>query len=99
MKKILYTMGLLSLLMSGACSESDPIVDDSNNSNQPEEVLPDLPTEVITGSRAMWVSYDPMSSSDVNNATGISSALISWRLLLTDPANTAFDINKSEMVE
>ena len=96
MKKILYTMGLLSLLMSGACSESDPIVDDSNNSNQPEEVLPDLPTEVITGSRAMWVSYDPMSSSDVNNATGISSALISWRLLLTDPANTAFDIYKSE---
>lgn len=98
MKKILYTIGMFGLLVLGACSDSDPIIDDSDkpNNNGPEEILPDLPTDIITGSRAMWVSYDPISNSDANNASGISSALISWRLLLTDPANTAFDIYKSE---
>ena len=37
-----------------------------------------------------------MSETDQHNATGISSALVSWRLLLTDPENIAFDIYKSE---
>ena len=98
MKKILYTLGLFGLLTFGACSDTDPVVDEEPefNFNIKEEPLKDLPTEVITGSRAMWVSYDPMSETDQHNATGISSALVSWRLLLTDPVNIAFDIYKSE---
>mgnify|MGYP000355698771 FL=1 len=98
MKKILYTLGLFGLLTFGACSDTDPVVDEEPefNNNIKEEPLKDLPTEVITGSRAMWVSYDPMSETDQHNATGISSALVSWRLLLTDPENIAFDIYKSE---
>ena len=86
-------MGLFYLLAIVACSDNDPVVE-VNNGNQTEE-LPPLPTEVITGSRAMWVSYDPISASDPNNASGIASALISWRLLKTDPSNVAFDIYKS----
>ncbi|WP_294553469.1 hypothetical protein [uncultured Bacteroides sp.] len=97
MKKILYTVGLFGLLALGACSDDETIVvKEPGNSGGTEEPLPDLPTEVVTGSRAMWVSYDPISDSEANNATGISSALISWRLLLTDPDNIAFDIYKSE---
>ena len=86
-------LGLFYLLAIVACSDNDPVVE-VNNGNQTEE-LPPLPTEVITGSRAMWVSYDPISASDPNNASGIASALISWRLLKTDPSNVAFDIDKS----
>lgn len=82
------------MLAVTACSDNDPVVE-VNNGNQTEEELPPLPTEVITGSRAMWVSYDPISASDPNNASGIASALISWRLLKTDPSNVAFDIYKS----
>ena len=86
-------LGLFYLLAIVACSDNDPVVE-VNNGNQTEE-LPPLPTEVITGSRAMRVSYDPISASDPNNASGIASALISWRLLKTDPSNVAFDIYKS----
>ena len=86
-------LGLFYLLAIVACSDNAPVVE-VNNGNQTEE-LPPLPTEVITGSRAMWVSYDPISASDPNNASGIASALISWRLLKTDPSNVAFDIYKS----
>ena len=86
-------LGLFYLLAIVACSDNDPVVE-VNNDN-PTEELPPLPTEVITGSRAMWVSYDPISASDPNNASGIASALISWRLLKTDPSNVAFDIYKS----
>ena len=86
-------LGLFYLLAIVACSDNDPVVE-VNNGNQTEE-LPPLPTEVITGSRAMWVSYDPISASDPNNASGIASALISWRLLKTDPSNVAFYIYKS----
>lgn len=98
MKKILYILGLFGLLTLSACSDAEPIVDEEPDfiNNITEEPLKDLPTEVITGSRAMWVSYDPMANVDQNNATGISFALISWRLLLTDPANIGFDIYKSE---
>lgn len=98
MMKILYTLGLFGLLTLSACSDAEPIVDEEPdfNNNITEEPLKDLPTEVITGSRAMWVSYDPMANVDQHNATGISSALISWRLLLTDPDNIGFDIYKSE---
>jgi rhamnogalacturonan endolyase len=76
-----------------ACSDNDPIVPPVVE--EPGEELPELPTEVITGSRAMWVSYDSNALADANNATGISAALVSWRLLLTDPANIAFDIYRS----
>ena len=93
MKKHYIILGLFYLLAIVACSDNDPVVE-VNNGNQTEE-LPPLPTEVITGSRAMWVSYDPISASDPNNASGIASALISWRLLKTDPSNVAFDIYKS----
>ena len=86
-------LGLFYLLAIVACSDNDPVVE-VNNGNQTEE-LPPLPTALITGSRAMWVSYDPISASDPNNASGIASALISWRLLKTDPSNVAFDIYKS----
>lgn len=94
MKKHYIILGLFCLLAIVACSDNDPVVE-VNNGNQTEEELPPLPTEVITGSRAMWVSYDPISASDPNNASGIASALISWRLLKTDPSNVAFDIYKS----
>lgn len=93
MKKHYIVLGLFCLLAIVACSDNDPVVE-VNNDN-PTEELPPLPTEVITGSRAMWVSYDPISASDSNNSSGISSALISWRLLKTDPSNIAFDIYKS----
>ena len=94
MKKYYILWGLFGLLAVTACSDNDPVVE-VNNGNQTEEELPPLPTEVITGSRAMWVSYDPISASDPNNASGIASALISWRLLKTDPSHVAFDIYKS----
>lgn len=93
MKKHYIVLGLFCLLAIVACSDNDPVVE-VNNDN-PTEELPPLPTEVITGSRAMWVSYDPISASDSSNSSGISSALISWRLLKTDPSNIAFDIYKS----
>ena len=93
MKKHYIVLGLFCLLAIVACSDNDPVVE-VNNDN-PTEELPPLPTEVITGSRAMWVSYDPISASDSNNSSGISSALISWRLLKTDPSNIAIDIYKS----
>lgn len=94
MKKHYILLGLFCLLAIVACSDNDPVVE-VNNGNQPEEELPPLPTEVITGSRAMWVSYDPTPNADANNSSGISSALISWRLLKTDPSNVAFDIYRS----
>lgn len=94
MKKYYILLGLFSLLAVVACSDNDPVVE-VNDGNQTEEELPPLPTEVITGSRAMWVSYDPTPNADANNSSGISSALISWRLLKTDPSNVAFDIYKS----
>ena len=82
MKKHYIILGLFCLLAIVACSDNDPVVE-VNNGNQTEEELPPLPTEVITGSRAMWVSYDPAPNVDANNSSGISSALISWRLLTT----------------
>lgn len=94
MKKHYIILGLFCLLAIVACSDNDPVVE-VNNGNQTEEELPPLPTEVITGSRAMWVSYDPAPNVDANNSSGISSALISWRLLKTDLSNVAFDIYKS----
>lgn len=80
-------LGLMAMLAI-SCSDETVIYEDV----KPE--LPQLPTEIIKGTRAMWVSYDPISSADVNATTGISSALISWRFLKSDPEGTAFDIYK-----
>lgn len=46
MKKILYTLGLFGLLTFGACSDTDPVVDEEPefNNNIKEEPLKDLPT-------------------------------------------------------
>ena len=52
MKKHYIILGLFCLLAIVACSDNDPVVE-VNNGSQTEE-LPPLPTEVITGSRAMW---------------------------------------------
>lgn len=43
----------------------------------------------------MWVSYDPTPDADANSTTFIHGALVSWRLLQSDPSNVAFDIYKS----
>ena len=52
MKKYHIILGMFCLLAGTACSDDDPVVK-GNNGNQTEEELPPLPTEVITGSRAM----------------------------------------------
>lgn len=89
MKKYHMIGGLLVLLIVAACSD-DTI---ETGTSEPEP-LPELPTNIVTGSRAMWVSYDPTPDLDANSTTGISAALISWRYLKSDPINTAFDIYK-----
>lgn len=64
-----------------------------------EAVDPGENTEAIvptTISRAMWVSYDPAPRSTKGHTSGFKSALISWRLLRTDPSTIAFDIYKRE---
>lgn len=78
-------------LAATACSEDyiPPVID------EPESELPPLPTEVITGDRMMWVSYDPTPDVDELSTTNIHGALVSWRILPTDPSNIAFDIYKS----
>ena len=68
---------------------------DDTDTLLPSDELPPLPTDIITSDRAMWVSYDPTPDADANATTGIHGALVSWRMLPTDPANTAFDLYKS----
>lgn len=68
---------------------------DDTDTLLPSDELPPLPTDIITGDRTMWVSYDPTPDADANATTGIHGALVSWRMLPTDPANTAFDLYKS----
>ncbi|MCD8166918.1 MAG: hypothetical protein LUE93_12875 [Bacteroides sp.] len=89
MKKYYILWGILALLIVAACSD-----DDINTGTSESEPLPELPTYIVTGSRAMWVSYDPTPDLDVNATTGISAALVSWRYLKSDSVNTAFDIYK-----
>ena len=45
----------------------------------------------------MWVSYDPTPRGTLNHTSGYSHALVSWRLLPTDPDNLAFDIYKAKI--
>lgn len=75
-------------LATFACSD-DLTIDNAQGN------LPQLPTEIVTGDRLMWVSYDPEPDKDVNSTTGIHGALVSWRMLPTDPDGTAFDVYKS----
>lgn len=89
MKKYHIILGMFCLLAGTACSDDDPVVK-GNNGNQTEEELPPLPTEVITGSRAMWVSYDPTPNADANNSSGISSALISWAVVKNRSVECSF---------
>lgn len=88
MNKLNYLIGLACLGTVFACSDNLPL-----DNSVPE--LPSLPTDIITGDRLMWVSYDPAPDEDANSTTGIHGALVSWRMLPTDPAGTAFDIYKS----
>lgn len=92
MKKYTIFLWIFCLLVGVSCSDDSV---EQPGEGPGEEELPPLPTEVITGDRAMWVSYDPTPDADPNNTTKISSALISWRLLKTDPQNVAFDIYKT----
>ena len=94
MKKHYIILGLFCLLAIVACSDNDPVVE-VNNGNQTEEELPPLPTEVITGSRAMWVSYDPAPNVAANNSSVISSALISWSKSQRVTGIVDFDFYKS----
>lgn len=81
---MLGVMGMLAV----SCADETVIYE------QQKQPLPELPTEIVTGTRAMWVSYDPTPNTDANSNSGISSALISWRFLKSDPEGTAFDIYK-----
>lgn len=87
-------------IMAGmlACSDNDELIDNPGEGGgaQTEQPLPELPTAQDYKDRAMWVSYDAKAKSDAHNASGISAALISWRMFLTDPDNIAFNIYKSE---
>lgn len=99
MKKKLLFSWIFCFLAVLSCSDAPPIEEGekpiTEGEKEEETTLPPLPTDIITGDRAMWVSYDPTPHANSPNTTGISSALISWRLLKSDPANTAFDIYKS----
>lgn len=90
MKKLYTLVWVLCLVSSFTSCKDDEVA------FLPQEELPPLPTEIVKGDRAMWVSYDPTPDVDVNATTGIHGALVSWRMLASDPANTAFDIYKSE---
>lgn len=96
MKKKYILLWILLLAIGFACSD-DPVEDNTENpdKDKEEEVTPPLPDPVSTESRAMWVSYDPNPNAETFNSTGISPALISWRLFKTDPKSIAFDIYKS----
>lgn len=46
-------------------------------------------------SRSMWVSYDPAPTAVSGHTSGYGHALVSWRLLRTDPAGIGFNVYKS----
>lgn len=94
MKKQYILLALCCMGLAAMSSCKDDEIDYGTSSD--EETLADLPTDIVTGSRAMWVSYDPTPDTDVNATTGLSGALVSWRYLKSDPANVAFDIYKRE---
>lgn len=88
----LSIIGFLLLLV--ACGDEKIQPSEENGTNTAPKEEPDK--EIIRGERSMWVSYDPTPRGTLNHTSGYSHALVSWRLLPTDPDNVAFDIYKSE---
>ena len=88
----LSIIGFLLLLV--ACGDEKIQLSEENGTNTAPKEEPDK--EIIIGERSMWVSYDPTPRGTLNHTSGYSHALVSWRLLPTDPDNVAFDIYKSE---
>lgn len=88
----LSIIGFLLLLV--ACGDKKIQPSEENGTNTAPKEEPDK--EIIIGERSMWVSYDPTPRGTLNHTSGYSHALVSWRLLPTDPDNVAFDIYKSE---
>lgn len=88
----LSIIGFLLLLV--ACGDEKIQPSEENGTNTAPKEEPDK--EIIIGERSMWVSYDPTPRGTLNHTSGYSHALVSWRLLPTDPDNVAFDIYKSE---
>ena len=93
--KRLFTsfLGAVCLFALSACSDEETPAPQPGSGDTEE--LPALPSEVVKDGRAMWVSYDPTPDADANSTTFIHGALVSWRLLQSDPSNVAFDIYKS----
>lgn len=88
----LSIIGILLLIVACGDEQIQPPGENGTNTGPKEE--PDK--EIIIGERSMWVSYDPTPRATLNHTSGYSHALVSWRLLPTDPTNIAFDIYKSE---
>jgi len=82
------------LLLIAACGDEQILSPEENGTNTAPKEEPGK--EIIIGERSMWVSYDPTPRGTLNHTSGYSHALVSWRLLPTDPTNIAFDIYKSE---
>lgn len=82
------------LLLIAACGDEQILSPEENGTNTGPKEEPGK--EIIIGERSMWVSYDPTPRGTLNHTSGYSHALVSWRLLPTDPTNIAFDIYKSE---
>ncbi|GAA6258503.1 rhamnogalacturonan lyase [Bacteroides sp. f07] len=88
----LSIIGILLLIVACGDEQIQPPGENGTNTDPKEEPG----KEIIIGERNMWVSYDPTPRGTLNHTSGYSHALVSWRLLPTDPTNIAFDIYKSE---
>lgn len=82
------------MLLIAACGDEQILSPEENGTNTGPKEEPGK--AIIIGERSMWVSYDPTPRGTLNHTSGYSHALVSWRLLPTDPTNIAFDIYKSE---
>ncbi len=96
MKYLRYLSLIGMLLFIIACGDESIQSPENNNTNNAENQEEEPKEEVIKGERSMWVSYDPNYKEVKQHTSGYSHALISWRLLPTDPDNISFDIYKSE---
>ena len=88
MKNIYFTI-FSCLLLIYSCSDEKISAKNSDNGSNNASV------ETAKG-RAMWVSYDPNYRAVKGHTSGYPHALISWRLLGSDPSDIAFDIFKRE---
>ena len=89
--------GLLLLVLScvfSSCGDEKIQTPEENTDPTEKEETPEQ--EIIKGTRSMWVSYDPAPRAKIGHTSGYSHALVSWKLLPTDPESIAFDIYKSE---